>query len=239
VAGEELKKVVLELGGSDPFIVMEDGDLALACELGTASRLSSNAGQACNAAKRFIVHEKVAGKFTSLLVESFKNQKVGDPADSAIQVGPLASDQILKDVELQVSESVSKGAKLELGGKRWGSKGYFYEPTVLSNVTKGMPAYDQEVFGPVAAIITFKTTDEAIRIANDTPYGLGATIISADVAGAKKLAAAIDAGNVFINAQVRSDPRMPFGGIKKSGFGRELGSYGIKEFVNIKTVWIK
>ena len=239
VAGSELKKCVLELGGSDPFIVMEDADLNLACELGVASRISSNAGQACNAAKRFIVHEKVAAEFTKLLTERFKNMKIGDPADPKTEIGPLSGQQILADVEKQVNESVALGAKIETGGKRWGSKGYFYEPTVLSNVKKGMPAYDQEVFGPVAAIITFNEVAEAIKIANDTLYGLGATILSRDTLAAKKLVPQIEAGNVFINQQVRSDPRMPFGGIKKSGFGRELGSYGIKEFVNIKTVLIK
>ena len=239
VAGSEIKKCVLELGGSDPFIVLEDADLTLACEVGSASRLSSNAGQACNAAKRFIVHESVAEKFTKLLVESFRAQKLGDPLDPTTTMGPLSGEQILKDVERQVNESVAQGAKLETGGKRWGSKGYFYEPTVLSQVKKGMPVFDEEVFGPAAAVISFKDEAEAIAMANDTPYGLGATILTKDHAKAKKLAPLIEAGNVFVNTQMRSDPRMPFGGIKKSGLGRELGSYGIKEFVNIKTILIK
>ncbi|HEV8601569.1 MAG TPA: NAD-dependent succinate-semialdehyde dehydrogenase [Patescibacteria group bacterium] len=239
IAGSEIKKSVLELGGSDPFIVFEDADLTLACEIGLASRISSNAGQACNAAKRFIVHENVADEFTRLLTESFKKLKIGDPMDPAVQIGPLSSEQILKDVERQVNESVKLGAKVTTGGKRWGNKGHFYEPTVLTNVKKGMPAYDEEVFGPVAAIIVFKNESEAIKIANDTLYGLGATIMTANTEKAKQLAPRIEAGNVFVNQQVRSDPRMPFGGIKKSGYGRELGEYGIKEFVNIKTVLIK
>ncbi len=229
IAGSEIKKVVLELGGSDPFIVFEDADLNLACEIATSSRISSNSGQACNAAKRFIVHESVVTEFTKKLVEQFK----------IVEQAPLALEQILIEVERQVNESVKLGAKLELGGKRIGNKGYFYEPTVLTRVKKGMPVYDEETFGPVAAISTFTDEAEAIMMANDTPYGLGATILTSDLAKAKRLIPMIEAGNVYVNGQVRSDPRTPFGGIKKSGYGRELGSYGIKEFVNIKTVWIK
>ncbi len=239
VAAEEIKKSVLELGGSDPFIVRQDADLSLACELGQTSRISNNVGQACNAAKRFIVHEKVAEKFTKMLVDSFKAIKVGDPTHPATEMGPLATEQILKDLEKQVAESVKMGAKIETGGKRIGTKGYFYEATVLSQVKPGMPAFDEELFGPAAAIITFQTDDEAIALANNSRFGLGATILTQDIELAKKMAPQIDAGNVFINAQVRSDPRAPFGGIKKSGFGRELGTYGIKEFTNIKTIWIK
>ncbi len=239
VAGMEIKKCVLELGGSDPFIVMPDADLELAVSLATESRLSGNAGQACNAAKRFIVHESVLGEFTAGLKESFKNLVVGDPLDRLTQVGPLATEQILLDLEKQVQQSVKMGAKIEIGGKRRTGKGYYYEPTVLSNVKKGMAAFDEEMFGPVAAIVTYKEETEALRLANDTPYGLAATIISKDTGKAKQLARQIDSGNVFINALVRSDPRAPFGGIKKSGYGRELGSYGIKEFTNIKMVWVK
>ena len=239
VAGAEIKKCVLELGGSDPFIVMPDADLGLAVRLATDSRMSGNSGQACNAAKLFIVHESVAKQFTEDLVASFKNLVVGNPEDTTTQVGPLATEQILSDLEKQVVQSVGLGAKIEVGGKRWGDKGYYYEPTVLSNAKKGMPVFDEEVFGPVAAIISFKDEVEALKLANDTPYGLAATIITNDLKKAKLLTAQIDAGNVFINALVRSDPRLPFGAIKKSGYGRELGSYGIKEFTNLKTVWIK
>jgi succinate-semialdehyde dehydrogenase/glutarate-semialdehyde dehydrogenase len=239
VAGSEIKKCVLELGGSDPFIVLKDADLELAANLGCESRLSGNAGQACNAAKRFIVHESLVAEFTKKLTDNFTKVKVGDPADPATVVGPLATEQILLDLEKQVNESVAMGAKVEIGGKRVGDKGYYYEPTVLSNVTTAMPALKEEVFGPVAAVISFKTVEEAIKLANDTPYGLAATIISQDVEKAKALIPQIDAGTVFINALVRSDPRLPFGAIKKSGYGRELGSYGIKEFTNIKTIWIK
>ncbi len=239
VAASEIKKSVLELGGSDPFIVREDADLNLACELGQTSRISNNVGQACNAAKRFIVHENIADKFTKILTDSFRAIKVGDPTDPTTEMGPLATEQILLDLEKQVTESVKMGAKVEIGGKRIGTKGYFYEATVLSNVKPGMPAFDEELFGPAAAIITFKTDEEAVALANNSRYGLGATILTQDIELAKRMAPQIESGNVFINAQVRSDPRAPFGGIKKSGFGRELGSYGIKEFVNIKTVWIK
>jgi len=238
VAGSEIKKCVLELGGSDPYIVRADADLDFACVLGKTSRISNNAGQACNAAKRFIVHSSVLEKFTDLLSESFKAIKIGDPTDPETEMGPLATEQILNDTETQVNKSVELGAVVTAGGKRWGDKGYFYEATVLSNVKKGMPAFDEEMFGPVAAVMSYETDDEAVALANDTPYGLGATILTRDIEQGKIMAGQIDAGNVFINAQVRSDPRAPFGGIKKSGYGRELGSYGIKEFVNIKTVWI-
>ena len=238
IAASEIKKAVLELGGSDPFIVLPDADINLACELGVSSRISNNVGQACNAAKRFIVHEDVLGKFTAMLVEQFKNIKVGDPTNPETQMGPLATEQILKDLEKQVSESVSQGAKIAVGGHRLGTKGYFYEPTVLTDVTPTMPVFREEVFGPVAAVISFTTEDEAVSLANDTPYGLGATIMTQKIPQAKKLASRLDVGNVFVNAQVRSDPRAPFGGIKRSGYGRELGEVGIKEFTNIKTVWI-
>lgn len=238
VAGEELKKTVLELGGSDPFIVFKDSDIEKAATAAVTARMQNNAGQSCISAKRFIVDAKVEKKFTEALVAKVKALKVGDPTHPETNVGPLASEQILRDIEKQVNESVSRGAKVLAGGSRIGAKGLFFAPTVLSNVKKGMPAFDEELFGPVLPIITFVSEDEAIALANDTPYGLGATIFTRNVVKAEKLAARIDSGCVFINSPVKSDPRLPFGGIKKSGYGRELSHYGIKEFVNVKTVYI-
>lgn len=239
IAGDEIKKVVLELGGSDPFIVLADADLEQAAEDAMIGRMQNNAGQSCISAKRFIVEEKVAKEFTELLVSKFEKLVMGDPLQVETNVGPLATEQGLKEIERQVNESIGKGAKVLYGGKRFGGKGYFYMPTVLENVSKGMPVYDEEVFGPIAPIIIVKDEVEAIKVANDTLYGLGSTIYTRDIEKAKKMALKIEAGNVFINGFVRSDPRIPFGGIKHSGYGRELSSYGIKEFVNIKNIWIK
>lgn len=239
IAGSEIKKTVLELGGSDPFIVFEDADIELASEIGSQSRISDNAGQACNSAKRFIVHEKVAEEFSKNFIEHFSKIIIGNPINESTTMGPLASEQILIDVKRQVEESIAMGAKVLFTGKVPDLPGYFFPTMVLSEVKKGMPVYDEEVFGPVASIIYFSTETEAIAIANDTPYGLGSTLMTSDIEKAKKIAPQIMAGNVFINAQVRTDPRVPFGGVKRSGYGRELSSYGIKEFVNIKTIWIK
>ena len=238
-AGEEIKKTVLELGGSDPFIVLADANIDEAVKSAVLARLQANAGQSCIAAKRFIVEVPVAAEFTKKLTEAVQQLVVGDPLDAATVVGPLASQQMLDDITKQVDQSVAKGAKLLCGGQRLGDKGYFYVPAVLGDVTKGMAVYDQEVFGPALPVITVKDADEAIAVANDCDYGLGATIFSADVQKAKAMAARIESGSVFINNQVKSDPRLPFGGVKKSGYGRELSQYGIKEFVNIKTVWVK
>ena len=239
IAGDEIKKVVLELGGSDPFIVLADADIEQASEDAMIGRMQNNAGQSCISAKRFIVDEKVAKEFTTLLVSKFEKLVVGDPLQADTSVGPLATEQGLKEIERQVNESVEKGAQVLYGGKRFGDKGYFYMPTVLGSVVKGMPVYDEEVFGPIAPIIIVKDEMQALKIANDTPFGLGSTIYTKDIEKAKILALKIEAGNVFINGFVRSDPRVPFGGIKHSGYGRELSSYGIKEFVNIKNIWIK
>jgi len=239
IAGSEIKKTVLELGGSDPFIVLADADLALAAEIAAKTRMQNNAGQSCIAAKRFIVHRDIADGFSKLFVEEFKKLKVGNPLLSDTDVGPLANEQGLRDIERQVNKSVALGAKVLFGGKRFGAKGYFYEPTVLSQVKKGMPVYDEEVFGPVAPIIVFSNEEEMLRIANDTPYGLSSTIFGQDLEKIKKIIPKIEAGSVFINGQVFSDSRAPFGGIKRSGYGRELSNYGIKEFVNIKNIWIK
>jgi len=236
VAGKVLKKSVLELGGSDPFIVLADADLQKAIESAVNARLQNNVGQSCIAAKRFIVDESIASEFTAGLVQKFTALKIGDPLSPDTQVGPMVSGQSLEEIDKQVKQSITLGAVLECGGKRVGQVGFFYEPVVLSNVKKGMPVFDEEVFGPVAPIITFSNLDQAIGLANDCQYGLGSTIFTKDIELAKQVAGQIESGSVFINGAVKSDSRLPFGGIKKSGFGRELGSYGIKEFVNIKTV---
>lgn len=238
-AGEEIKKTVLELGGSDPFIVFADADLDQAVAGAVTGRLQFNAGQSCIAAKRFIVEESVAKDFAQKLKVAVEALTVGDPESSDTIVGPLSSKQQLEDVEQQVNDSVESGATLLCGGNRKGDIGYYYEPAVLSNVRKGMPVYDEEVFGPAFPVISFKSVDEAINMANDSEYGLGATIFTKDINKAQQLATCIDSGAVFINSPVKSDPRLPFGGVKKSGYGRELSHYGIREFVNIKTVWIK
>lgn len=237
IAGREIKRSVLELGGSDPFIVLKDADLDMCSKSACTGRLI-NAGQSCIAAKRFIVVNEISKEFEKKLVEEMKNRIVGDPLDRKTQVGPMARIELMNDLHKQVEKSVQMGAKVILGGKPLGKTSY-YLPTVLTNVKKGMPAYDEEVFGPVASIITVDNEEEAINVANDTVYGLGASIWTKNIEKAEKLAERIDSGSVFINGIVKSDPRMPFGGTKKSGYGRELSKYGILEFVNIKTVWIK
>jgi succinate-semialdehyde dehydrogenase/glutarate-semialdehyde dehydrogenase len=235
LTGSNLKKTVFELGGSDAFIVLDDADLETCCQVAVKSRLQ-NAGQSCTSAKRFIVTKAVAETFITKLIENLRNVAIGDPLDPATELGPLARKDLLEKVESQVTQSVSAGAKVLFGGKRHGSSGYFFQPTVLTNVVKGMPAYDQEIFGPVASVILVDDADEALRVANDSAYGLGASIWTRDLRQAQKLAGELEAGIVTINGQTRSDPRLPFGGVKDSGYGRELGSFGIREFVNIKSV---
>lgn len=238
IAGEEIKKTVLELGGSDPFIVLEDADIPHACEIATTARNSNN-GQSCVAAKRFIVVESVAEKFTQLFKERVEAMKIGDPMDDDTNIGPIANKQGIEKLEKQIKESVAAGAKIITGGKRVGKIGYFLEPTILGGVKKGIPAYSEELFGPVASIIVVKDETQAIKVANDTNFGLGSSIWTKDIDRAKKIIPQIDSGIVFVNELLKSDPRLPFGGEKRSGYGRELSHYGIKEFVNIKTVWIK
>ena len=238
-AGEMIKKTVLELGGSDPYIILEDADLEAAVTACVASRLT-NSGQSCIAAKRFVVVESQRERFEELFVERVRAAKTGDPMEEDTTVGPLARHDLRDDLHRQVLESIEKGAKCLLGGKIPGGKGAFYPPTVLTSVKRGMPAYDEELFGPVAAIIPVKDEEEAIRVANDSRFGLGAAVFTGDVAKGERIAAnEIEAGCCFVNAVVRSDPRLPFGGVKESGYGRELSHYGIKEFVNIKTVFVK
>ena len=242
-AGKVLKKTVLELGGSDPFIVIPPaGEESLGFLHETAEEAAKarciNAGQSCIAAKRFIVVGS-SDAFAKRLAEVMGKMKVGDPTDRQSQVGPLARLDLLENLHEQVRRSTARGAELLTGGNRVNRKGYFYEPTVLAGVKPGMPAFDEETFGPVAAVIAAKDVNEAIRLANQSRYGLGASIWTRDVALAERVAGEIDAGCVFVNGAVKSDPRLPFGGVKNSGYGRELSRDGIREFVNIKTVWVK
>ena len=236
-AAAKLKKTVLELGGSDPFIVMPSANLERAVEVAVKARMINN-GQSCIAAKRFIVAESLADSFENRFVRAIGELKVGDPLDRNVHVGPLAMRQVLETIERQVADSVRMGARLLTGGKRLDRSGYFYEPTVLADLRPGMPAYDEEVFGPVALLFRARDLDDALRIANSTQYGLGASLWSGDPAEQDRFIDEIEAGLCFVNGMVASDPRLPFGGIKKSGHGRELSHFGIREFVNIKTVRI-
>ena len=237
-AGKALKKAVLELGGSDPFIVLEDADIEQAVLSAVKGRMI-NAGQSCVAAKRFIVHESIAEQFEMQFARKMEQLIVGDPLDKETQVGPLARNDLIDALEKQVAGSVIRGAKILTGGKRIAGVGYFYEPTVVSHVTPDMPVFAEETFGPVAAIIRFSSDNDAIALANQTPFGLGGSVWSRNKERAEKIAQQLDVGCAFVNSIVKSDPRLPFGGVKKSGYGRELSSYGIKEFVNIKTVWVQ
>jgi succinate-semialdehyde dehydrogenase / glutarate-semialdehyde dehydrogenase len=238
-AGSLIKKSVLELGGSDPYLVLEDADLEKTVNTCVTSRLI-NGGQSCIAAKRFIVVDKVFNKFEEMYVETMKQKKMGDPFDESVDLGPQASKRLRDDLHNQVERSKSKGAKVLLGGKVPEGKGAYYAPSVLSNVSKGMPAFDEELFGPVAALIKVKDEKEGIAVANATSFGLGAAVFTQDIERGKRIAAEeFAAGCCFVNEFVKSDPRLPFGGIKESGYGRELSAFGIKEFVNIKTVYVK
>jgi len=238
-SAKNIKKSVLELGGSDPAIVLEDADLALATSACSSARLS-NAGQSCIAPKRFIVHHSVYDEFTNLVVEQFKNAKIGDPMDSDTDIGPLAKRKFVDDIHNQVRESIKKGAKLLTGGDISELGENFYMPTVIGDVKPNSPAWDEELFGPVASIIPAKDEEEAIKIANDTSFGLGASIFTQDIEKGERIAEQeLQAGSCFVNDFVRSDPRLPFGGIKESGYGRELGLYGLRELVNIKTIVVR
>jgi len=237
-AGSELKKTVLELGGSDPYLVLEDADLDLAVDTCVKSRLI-NAGQSCIAAKRFIVHKSLCARFEQAYAERFRQIRFGDPRDDASDIGPMARADLRDGIHDQVERSVRAGARLLVGGRipPDSTVGAYYPPTVLSGVTPGMPAFDEEVFGPVAAIIAADDEEQAIALANRSPYGLGAALFTRDDARADRVARRIEAGNVFINSFVKSDPHLPFGGVKHSGYGRELSWFGIQEFVNVKTVY--
>jgi succinate-semialdehyde dehydrogenase / glutarate-semialdehyde dehydrogenase len=236
-AGAVLKKTVLELGGSDPYIVLDDADLAHTVETCVSSRLI-NGGQSCIAAKRFIVIRSLLPEFTARFVALMKTKTMGDPLVEGTDIGPQARHNLRDDLHAQVRTSIERGARLLLGGEVPPGAGAYYPPTVLADVAPGMPAYDEELFGPVAAIIAANDEADAVRIANDTMFGLGAAVFTRDAARGERIARALEAGSTFVNSLVVSDPRLPFGGVKQSGYGRELGSYGIKEFVNVKTVSI-
>ncbi len=236
-AGRYIKKSVLELGGSDAFIVMPSTDFEGALSTAVKAR-TINSGQSCIAAKRFFVADEIYDEFLHQFVERMRALKIGDPFDETTDLGPLATEQILQGVHEQVQKSIAAGAKLLTGGNRIHGPGFFYEPTVLVDVPKESPAYREEVFGPVASVFRVRDADEAVEVANDTTFGLGASAWTNDPAEQELFASELETGMVFINAMVASDPRLPFGGVKHSGFGRELGAAGIREFTNTKTIWI-
>jgi succinate-semialdehyde dehydrogenase/glutarate-semialdehyde dehydrogenase len=243
IAGKQIKKTVLELGGSDPFIVMPSADLETAVTTAVKARTINN-GQSCIAAKRFIVHDQIYDEFEKRFVEQMKNLRVGDPMSESTDIGPLATGQILKDIEEQVQISVAAGAKILTGGQKFKAegalaRGHFYEPTVLVDLPKGSPTYQDEIFGPVASLFRVANIEQAIELANATSFGLGSAAWTKDETEQARFIDELQAGSVFINGMVASDPRLPFGGTKHSGYGRELGEFGIREFVNVKTVWIK
>src|SRR6266480_2364213 len=236
-AAREIKKSVLELGGSDPFIVMPSADFGLAVSTAVKAR-TINTGQSCIAAKRFFIADKIYDDFLKKFTEQMRTLKVGDPFDETTDIGPLATEQILNGVRDQVQKTVAAGAKLLTGGNRVAGPGFFYEPTVLVDVPEDSPAYREEVFGPVAAVFRVRDPAEAIEMANDSEFGLAASAWTNDPVEQELFASELESGMVFINAMSASDPRLPFGGVKRSGFGRELGAAGIREFMNAKTIWI-
>jgi len=238
LAGKLIKKTVLELGGSDPFIVMPSADLDEAVKTAVTARTINN-GQSCIAAKRFIIAEEIAGEFEQRFVKAMEALNVGNPLDDTVDVGPLATARIREDLEAQVQKTIELGARVLTGGKRLDGPGFYYPPTVLIDIPEDSPAYRDELFGPVAALFRASDIDDAIRIANATSFGLGASAWTNDIEETERFIEELEAGCVFINGMVASDPRLPFGGVKRSGYGRELGIFGIREFVNIKTAWVK
>ncbi len=237
VAGAALKKTVLELGGSDPYIVLADADVAAATATAVRAR-NQNTGQSCIAAKRFLVANEIAEEFEERFARAVASLRVGDPLDAATEIGPLARADLRDVLERQVDESVRQGARILSGGRRTTGRGYFFEPTVLAGVRDGMPVLAEETFGPVAAVRRVRDAEEAIAIANESDYGLGGSLWTGDVAAGVALARRIESGAVFVNGMVASDPRLPFGGVKRSGWGRELGPFGIREFTNVQTIWV-
>ena len=237
-AGRLIKKTVLELGGSDPFIVMPSANLDEAVSTAIKARIINN-GQSCIAAKRFIIAEPIADEFERRFIQGMQALKVGDPMDETTDIGPLATEDILNDLDQQVKDSVAQGARILTGGEPLKGPGNYYPPTVISDIPEDSPAYCEELFGPVAILFRVKDIDAAIELANDTSFGLGASAWTNDEEERLCFIDEIEAGSVFINGMVASDPRLPFGGVKVSGYGRELSAFGIREFVNIKTVWIK
>lgn len=236
-AGAHLKKVVLELGGSDPFIVLPSADLEKAVDTAITARMLNN-GQSCIAAKRFILHREIAPEFEEAFIAKMASLRVGDPMDPAVDIGPLARQDLRNTLVRQVDESVKAGATLKLGGIALNRAGFFYPPTALGDIPPNSPAYKEEMFGPVASLFEVDDLDSAVSLANDSLFGLGASVWTTNELEQEQAIAGIESGSVFINGLVKSDPRLPFGGINESGYGRELGVHGIREFVNIKTVWI-
>jgi len=237
-AAKRIKKVVLELGGSDPFIVMPSANISEAVQTAVKARTLNN-GQSCIAAKRFIVADEIADVFERDFVKRMQELRLGDPLDEKTDVGPLATADAVTSLQADVDKSVSAGARVLAGGKPVQGTGFFYQPTVLTNIPKDSPAYAEELFGPVASVFRVKNVDEAIHLANDTRFGLGASAWTNDPKEQERFVNELEAGMVFINQMVASDPRVPFGGVKRSGYGRELSTYGIREFTNVKTVWVK
>lgn len=233
-SGKNLKKTVLELGGSDPFIVLKDVDINEAAKIGAKARMINN-GQSCIAAKRFILEESISDEFLSIFKTEFENIKIGDPSSDDFDYGSMAREDLAKELEEQVQKSVDKGAKILIGGKR---EKAFFEPTILTHVKAGMPAYEEELFGPVAVVLIAKDAKHAVELANDSRFGLGGSLWSKDIEKAKKLVREVESGAVYINKLMASHPAVPFGGVKMSGYGRELSEMGIKEFINQKTVWV-
>jgi acyl-CoA reductase-like NAD-dependent aldehyde dehydrogenase len=236
-AGEALKKCVLELGGSDAFVVFDDADLDAAARTAVKARFQNN-GESCIAAKRFIVESGIYEQFVDRFVTLADEQVIGNPMEERVQLGPCAREDLRQTVHEQVDATVKRGARLALGGKALDRAGFFYEPTIVADVVPGTPMFDEEVFGPAAAVVRAKDREDALALANASSFGLGSSIWTRDIAAAEVIAGRVEAGAVFINGMVASDPRLPFGGVKKSGYGRELSVFGIHEFVNIQTVWI-
>ena len=236
-AGQHVKKCVLELGGADPFIVLDDADLDSAAEIGVRSRFQ-NAGQSCIAAKRFILQDAVAGDFAERFASIAARLRVGDPTGDTTQIGPLARDDLRENLERQLRESIARGAELRAGGRRPSGPGFFFEPTVITRCDVDMPAFSEETFGPLAPMMTVADDDAAVEVANHSQYGLGGNVWSADLERGTAIARRIVTGGVFINGMTHSDPRLPFGGVRESGYGRELHRFGIREFVNVKTIWL-
>lgn len=237
-SGKEIKKTVLELGGADAFIVLDDANLKEAAYWGVFSRMLNN-GQSCIAAKRFILHKNIADDFIDLVLKELGNWNIGDPLIKETKIGPLARPDLLEDLQVQIDDAIEKGAELLAGGNAIEGKGHYFEPTIIKNITPEMKLYSEETFGPVFSLFIVDKVEEAIQMANNSEFGLGGSIWTEDVEKGVELAKQVETGAMFVNGMTKSDPRLPFGGIKKSGYGRELSHYGIKEFVNLKTIWVK